>query len=219
MPVKDGEMAMAPASLVLTGKDLKKHVGQTVSVTGSLAKAAADAMRPDLQTFVVSRSLRSKAPAPPLRGAIGMHAHERLAGCRRRWDGTLRRRAIQRGPLTTILASGRGVDAAILSAAWAPTSSGAPAIRDGNFGVRTGGRVPCVTPLAARWRAAGQGRVFETSRLGCRMSCLESRAPCRALRAVPGCCDSLPPGRCPAAPAQWLPGSRAPGPAQWAVIT
>jgi hypothetical protein len=54
MPMKDGEMAMAPASLVLTGKDLKKHVGQTVSVTGSVAKAAADAMRPDLQTFVVS---------------------------------------------------------------------------------------------------------------------------------------------------------------------
>jgi hypothetical protein len=54
MPMKDGEMAMAPASLILTGKDLKKHVGHTVSVTGSLAKAAADAMRPDLQTLAVS---------------------------------------------------------------------------------------------------------------------------------------------------------------------
>jgi hypothetical protein len=46
---------MAPAAVVLVGKsDLKKHVGQKVSVTGSLSKESMNSARTDVETLTVS---------------------------------------------------------------------------------------------------------------------------------------------------------------------
>lgn len=45
----------APSALILAGSpDLKKHVGQRVSVKGSLSKGPADTMRNDVETLSVS---------------------------------------------------------------------------------------------------------------------------------------------------------------------
>jgi len=45
---------MIPSALALTGSsDLKKHVGQKVTVTGSLSSGAMDTMRNDLDTLTV----------------------------------------------------------------------------------------------------------------------------------------------------------------------
>lgn len=46
---------MTPGAMVLTGSsNLRKHVGQKVSVTGSLSNGPADTMRNDLGTLTVS---------------------------------------------------------------------------------------------------------------------------------------------------------------------
>jgi len=56
MAVDDMHMhAMAPDAFILVGKsELKKHVGQKVSVTGSLSNASMDSTRTDLGTLTVS---------------------------------------------------------------------------------------------------------------------------------------------------------------------
>jgi hypothetical protein len=47
--------AMAPGAVILVGKsELKKHVGQKVSVTGSLSKGSMDTTRSDVGTLTVS---------------------------------------------------------------------------------------------------------------------------------------------------------------------
>ncbi len=56
MKKKDENMhAMAPGAVILVGKsELKKHVGQKVSVTGSLSKGSMNTTRSDLETLTVS---------------------------------------------------------------------------------------------------------------------------------------------------------------------
>ncbi len=54
-----GEMSigsdhMMPASVALTGSDLKKHVGQKVVVTGSLSSESTGTMREDAKTLKVT---------------------------------------------------------------------------------------------------------------------------------------------------------------------
>jgi len=44
---------MTPNALVLAGRDLKKHVGQTVTVTGPVSPGAMGTLRGDLKTLAV----------------------------------------------------------------------------------------------------------------------------------------------------------------------
>jgi hypothetical protein len=53
--MKDGmdKDHMTPNTLVLAGRDLKKHVGQTVTVTGLVSPGAMGTLRGDLKTLAV----------------------------------------------------------------------------------------------------------------------------------------------------------------------
>jgi hypothetical protein len=57
MAMKDGDTHkdhMTPNTLVLTGRDLNKHVGQKVTITGPVSMDSMATMRADLHTLAVA---------------------------------------------------------------------------------------------------------------------------------------------------------------------